>query len=332
VLHYADAEAWPVKTSFVDYYCERGYNMSGFAEVFGFKATRQPEFQQVFQGMTRRRLKAEVLDLPELLMGGELIRECEMSKEQATGYAQMRDELVLMAAEGKIVAQNAMIAAGRLTQLASATGYPDPDWEAEVAKVEAENAQRIAEGLPPKDLPPVKMLLKLPSGKIASVLDDIASGEFEGEQVAMSFESRRLLRLLEQAMLDAKMDPDLITSVAGDRTDAQCDQAIADFQKGSRRFLLYTYAAGGTGVTLTAASSLLRVQRSWSPILWKQGLDRVHRIGSERHGAIKVYDYVTAGTIEETQIDRNGQNAVKLEELVQDGPKLAQLLGTGGKA
>jgi SNF2 family DNA or RNA helicase len=210
-----------------------------------------------------------------------------------------------------IVAQNAMIAAGRLTMLASATGYPE-DPEAVSATTE--------------DDVPVKMLLRMPSGKIDSVIEDLASGEFDGEQIALSFESRRLLRLWEQEF--AKRHPELheqLDVIAGDRTHQLCDIAIQDFQAGRKRFIAYTYAAGGTGVTLTAASTLMRVQRSWSPILWKQGLDRVHRIGSERHQHVKVIDYVTAGTIEEKQLTRHGENAQLLESLVNDSGKLAAL-------
>jgi SNF2 family DNA or RNA helicase len=311
ILHYADAQAWPVKTSWIDYYAESGYNMAGFFETSGFKAARLEEFQQVFQGITRRRLKDEVLDLPPLLMGGELRRECFMGKEQATAYAQMRDEMVLKVKEGVIVAQNAMIAAGRLTMLASATGYPE-----DPAAVSASTEDDV----------PVKMLLRLPSGKIDQVIEDLMGGEFEGEQIALAFESRRLLRLWEAEL--AKRSPELHTLldvVAGDRTTQLCDIAIQDFQAGKKRFLAYTYAAGGTGVTLTAASTLMRVQRPWSPILWKQGLDRVHRIGSERHQHVKVIDYITAGTVEEKQITRHGENAEVLESLVQDQPKLSLL-------
>lgn len=311
ILHYADASAWPVKTSWIDYYAESGYNMGGYFETAGFKPARLEEFQQVFQGVTRRRLKDEVLDLPPLLMGGELRRECFMPKEQAQAYAQMRDEMVLKVKEGVIVAQNAMIAAGRLTMLASATGYPE-DPEAIAAQTD--------------DDVPVKMLLRLPSGKIDQVIEDLASGEFDGEQIALAFESRRLLRLWEGEL--AKRQPELhaeLDVVAGDRTTQLCDIAIQDFQAGKKRFLAYTYAAGGTGVTLTAASTLMRVQRPWSPILWKQGLDRVHRIGSDRHAHVKVIDYITAGTVEEKQMTRHGENAEVLESLVQDQPKLSLL-------
>jgi len=310
LLHYADAEAWPVKSAWVDYYAESGYNYSGYYETSGFKPARHQEFQDVFSGITRRRLKAEVLDLPPLLMGGGLIREVDMAKEQAAAYKQMREEMLLKVSEGVIVAANQMVAAGRLTMLASATGYPeDPE----------------ATGASTEDDVPVKMLLRMPSGKIDAVIEDLKSGEFGTDSVAMSLESRRLLRLLEGQMIEAGIGPDQIAVIAGDMSQAACDQAIYDFQDGKKRYMLYTYAAGGTGVTLTAARWLLRVQRSWSPILWKQGLDRVHRIGSERHDSINVVDYITSGTIEEKQIDRHGENTHLLEQVVQDKPKLSAL-------
>jgi len=324
-LHTADPLAWPVKSSWVEYYAETGYNMAGYFETHGFKPQRKEEFQQVYRAISRRRLKAEVLDLPPLIMGGGMIREVEMGKEQASAYKQMRDELIMRVKEGVIVAPSPMVAAGRLTMLASATGYPDPVWEAEAAAVEAENVARAAEGLPPKPLPPIRMLLRLPSGKIDSVIEDLTSGEFDGQQIAMSFESRRLLRLTVEAMQAKGFDADEIACVAGDMTQDACDFDVKEFQAGRKRFMLYTYGAGGTGLTMTAASTLLRVQRTWSPILWKQGLDRVHRIGSEQHKQINVIDYVTAGTIEEKQIDRYGQNTALLDDLTEDWARLLAL-------
>jgi hypothetical protein len=332
VLHYADAEAWPVKSSWIDYYASSGYNMAGFFETQGLKPEREPEFQECFAAITRRRLKAEVLDLPDLLIGGEFRRECEMPLAQRKAYEQMRDEMILKAKEGLLVAKNAMVQVGRLSMLASATGYPDPEWEKKVAEVIEENKKRHDAGLAAKELPPMEMLLRMPSGKIDTILDDLEDSEFDGEQVAFSFVSRKALRLFEAELVKAKPDvfQDQIAVIAGDLNDAQNDISVYDFQHGRKRFVFYTYAAGGTGVTLTAASTLARVERSWSPILWKQGLDRVHRIGSEQHaethGRIRVLDYITAGTVEEKQITRQGENALLLEQLVNDNEKLLALL------
>jgi SNF2 family DNA or RNA helicase len=322
-LHTVDPEAWPTKGSWVEYYAESGYNMAGFFETSGLKPQREEEFQRVFQAMSRRRLKAEVLDLPPLIMGGGMIREVGMAKEQAKAYAEMRDEMVLATKEGILVAPDPMQVALRLSGLASATGYPDPKWEAQAKDVLAWNAGHPDDQ---KDLPPKKMLLRLPSGKIDAVLEDLKAEEFGSGQIAMSMTSRLLLRLLERQMVDTLGIPEEeIAVIAGDITQAAADQAVYDFQAGRKRYMLYTYAAGGTGITLTAAGTLLRVERSWSPILWKQGLDRVHRIGSERHDSVNVFDYVTTGTVEEKQIDRHGQDTALLEQLVQDGERLAAL-------
>jgi len=309
LLHYADAEAWPVKSVWIDYYARQGYNMAGYYETDGLRPEREAEFQQTFQGVTRRVLKAQVLDLPPLLMGGGLIREVEMPTEQAKAYRQMRDEMVAFVKEGKITAQNVLVAAGRLTLMAQATGYPE-------------------EGPTPteaQDDIPVKMLLRMPSGKVSEVVADMVSGEFDGHQVAVSMESRRLLRLLEGEMHRAGISQDDIGIIAGDVNDAASEYDIDQFQAGKKKWMLYTYAAGGTGLTLTAASYLLRVQRSWSPILSKQGLDRVHRIGSEKHAAISVIDYVSTGTIEERQMKVALKDADLLEQIVQDKAKLADL-------
>jgi hypothetical protein len=303
-LHYLDAEAWPVKTTWIDYYAKVGYNMAGFLETEGIRPERDAEFQATFSAVTRRRLKAEVLDLPELLMGGELRRECEMPTEQRKAYESMRDEMILKA-------------------------YPDPEWEAEVVKVEAENQVRIDSGMEPKPLPPMALLVRVPSGKLDEITDDFASGFYDGDKgVAFGFVSRKVLRLFEAELVNRlpKVFEDQIAVIAGDLNDALCDMAVDDFQKGRKRFVFYTYAAGGTGVTLTAASTLVRAERPWSPILWKQGLDRVHRIGSERHDRIRVVDYLTTGTVEEKQLTRHGENALLLESLVKDGEKLAALL------
>jgi SNF2 family DNA or RNA helicase len=221
-----------------------------------------------------------------------------------------------------------MTQVGRLTMLASATGYPDPEQEAKVNAVLEENAERMMHGLPPLDLPGMEMLVKLPSGKLDTLLDDFDDGEFDGHQLAFAFSSRKVLRLFEAELVNRQPDrfTDQIAVVAGDQNDQMNDVAVYDFQHGRKRFVFYTYAAGGTGITLTAASVLCRIERSWSPILWKQGLDRVHRIGSEVHDRIRVFDYVTAGTVEEKQLTRHGENALLLEQLVHDQAKLVALL------
>jgi SNF2 family DNA or RNA helicase len=70
---------------------------------------------------------------------------------------------------------------------------------------------------------------------------------------------------------------------------------------------------------MTAADTILFLQRSWSLIQNLQMEDRVHRIGSEIHEAIHVIDVITEGTIEEDQIVRVQAKLARLEEVRRDG-------------
>ena len=77
---------------------------------------------------------------------------------------------------------------------------------------------------------------------------------------------------------------------------------------------------------MTAADTIIFLQRSWSLIDNMQGEDRVHRIGSEVHEVINVIDIVTQDTVEETQILRLHEKQKRLEEITRDR---ATLLAAG---
>lgn len=298
-LRFVDPEGWPVKASWIDYYLEKGYNNDGFLEVKGVRKERDIEFRQTFSAISRRVLKEQVLDLPPILRGGSLVRELDMGAEQRKAYVEMREQMVTLVKEGKITAQNALVQAGRLTLLASATGYP----------IESDSGKKA-------------MGLRLPSNKLAAFLTDLKEDFYEEAQVMVLFESRKLLRLCEKTMLDAGYQEGDLAIIAGDVTDQHRAYAIQDFQTGKKRFVLLTMAAGGTGITLNKASMVAMIQRSWSPILNKQSLDRAHRIGSEIHKAITVVDYMTAGSIEIHQMARLAKDGETYEDLVQDQQKL----------
>jgi SNF2 family DNA or RNA helicase len=88
-----------------------------------------------------------------------------------------------------------------------------------------------------------------------------------------------------------------------------------------------TTGAGGVGLTLTAASTCVFLQRPWSLVEALQAEDRCHRIGSEIHDCVEIVDIVAANTID-TRVravlrDKSGQ----LADLVQDKRIVAELLG-----
>lgn len=81
-------------------------------------------------------------------------------------------------------------------------------------------------------------------------------------------------------------------------TPAKARQAAVDaFQGGQGRLFLISLKAGGTGLNLTAAETVLHVDPWWNPAAEDQASDRAHRIGQTR--PVTVYRMVTRGTIEE---------------------------------
>jgi SNF2 family DNA or RNA helicase len=89
------------------------------------------------------------------------------------------------------------------------------------------------------------------------------------------------------------------------------------FQRGEIPVLLFTVKAGGTGLTMTATDTMVRLQRSWSMIDNAQAEDRIHRIGAEQHESIHIIDLVTSDTIEGVQMSRLLEKRQRLEEITR---------------
>ena len=87
--------------------------------------------------------------------------------------------------------------------------------------------------------------------------------------------------------------------VVGGQTPRVRDEQVRLFQSGTRRVMLATTQAGGVGLTLTAASTVVFLSRPFSLVDAVQSEDRAHRIGSERHASIEIIDIVTEDSVDQ---------------------------------
>jgi len=300
ILHWISPEEWPSKTRWIDRMVNTMLNAFGGMMVLGIKPHMEPEFYAALNPRMRRMLKAKVLPwLPEMMFER---RDVEMSTKQKKAYTQMRDMMIAELEGGEaITAPSALTQTIRLLQFASSY--------AEIA-VNEETGE-------------IKALLADPSCKVDALMDDIKSGDFGNDSVAVCAVSRQLIYLLSAALTKEKIAHGLIT---GAQTEDERQQAVDDFQAGKIKWILFTAQAGGVGITLTAARRLIMLQRPWSLVDHRQALDRVHRIGSEIHDSIIVTDYVTEGTIEERVIQVLETKADNFEQIVRDKDKLLTLL------
>lgn len=300
ILHWLSPDEWPSKSRWIDRMVNTMLNAFGGMMVLGVKPHMEEEFYAAINPRMRRMLKARVLPwLPEMLFER---RDIEMPTKQKKAYTQMRDLMIAELEDGEAVtAPSALTQTIRLLQFASSFA------ETHVDETTGE----------------MKVVLAEPSGKIDALMQDIDSGDFGDDSVAVCAVSRQLIDLLSARLTKAKIPHGLIT---GAQNEDERQQAVDDFQSGKIKWILFTAQAGGVGITLTAARRLIMLQRPWSLVDHKQALDRVHRIGSEIHDSVIITDYVTEGTIEERVIEVLETKADNFEQIVRDKDKLLSLL------
>lgn len=300
ILHWISPKDWPSKTKWIDRMVDTMLNAFGGMMVIGVKPTMQDEFYKSVNPVMRRMLKKVVLPhLPPVINER---RDVEMSTKQKKAYDQMRELMIAELESGEtLTAPSILTQTIRLLQFASS-----------YATLEVDEATGES-----------KAILDTPSCKVEALMDDIDSGDFGDDSVAVCAVSKQLINLLSAELTKSKIPHGLIT---GDQDEDERQKAIDDFQSGAIKWILFTAQAGGVGITLTAARRLVMLQRPWSLVDHKQVLDRVHRIGSEVHDSIVITDYVTEGTIEERVIQVLETKADNFEQIVRDKDQLLRLL------
>lgn len=284
IMHGVSPSEYPTKSKFIDRYALTGWNRYGSLDIVGLRHETKEEFYRIFDPRFRRMPKALVLaQLPPKV---RVRRTVEMTPKQARAYRELEDSLVTRLDDGTLlVARGDFTAQIRLLQFSSSYVTVDGD----------------------------RVTLCEPSPKL-DALEEILD-ELGDRQVAVCAQSRQLIYLAAARLTKRKTTYGLIT---GAQKEWERDNALRDFQDGKLQVMLFTLQAGGTGLTMTAADTIVFLQRSWSMIDNRQAEDRVHRIGSEIHESITVIDVVTDGTVEVSQLDRLDDKMARLQEITRD--------------
>lgn len=99
---------------------------------------------------------------------------------------------------------------------------------------------------------------------------------------------------------------------------------IQDFNsKKSHKIFLLSTRAGGQGINLTAADTVILFDSDWNPQQDLQAQDRAHRIGQTK--PVIIYRLATKGTVEQTLLEKADAKR-RLERLVIQKGKFRSLL------
>ena len=216
-----------------------------------------------------RRTKGEVAkDLPEKL---EMDQVCDLTGEQRNVYLQVAKEVraqVLGEVERVGLAKSQLQILAGLTKLRQAACDP-----------------RLL-GLP-------KEFTDEDSGKLVALRELVANAIEGGHKVLVFSQFVTMLKLIEKALKEDDVIYEYLDGSTKDRID-RVDRFQGDPSCG---VFLISLKAGGTGLNLTAADTVIHFDPWWNPAVEQQATDRAHRIGQTK--VVNVYRLVAAGTIEE---------------------------------
>ncbi len=267
-----------------------------FRERFAVPIEREhdPEATELLRKVTGpfvlRRLKTDrsvIADLPDKI---ETVDRCPLTREQATLYRAVVDDMLAQADEAEGIERRGVVLAG-LLKLKQVCNHP---------------AHFLGDG----------STLAGRSGKLTRVeelLEEIVS---EGDKVLCFTQfaawGDRLLPYLEHRLgVDGLW-------LHGKVPRAKRDEMVRRFSEpdGPPLFLV-SLKAGGTGLNLTAASHVVHFDRWWNPAVEDQATDRAYRIG--QHRTVQVHKLVSSGTVEE-----------RIDEMITSKRRLAaRVVGTG---
>ena len=132
------------------------------------------------------------------------------------------------------------------------------------------------------------------SGKLDSLRDLLVQIAEGGHRVLIFSQFRGMLDRIEQELPDLGLTSFKIT---GSTPSQERQEMTKSFNQGERDVFLISLKAGGVGLNLTGADTVILVDLWWNPAVESQAIGRAHRMGQEQ--AVEVYRLVTRGTIEE---------------------------------
>ncbi|RZL03693.1 MAG: DEAD/DEAH box helicase [Rubrivivax sp.] len=141
-----------------------------------------------------------------------------------------------------------------------------------------------------------------PSAKMALLLDLLPTLVEDGRRILLFSQFTEMLSLIEAEMIRLKIDYLKLTGETHDRASL-----VDKFQKGQVPLFLISLKAGGTGLNLTAADTVILYDPWWNPAVEQQAIDRAYRIGQDK--PVFVYKLLANGTVEDKMVELQARKA-----------------------
>ncbi|ANU67229.1 DEAD/DEAH box helicase [Turicimonas muris] len=251
------------------------------------------QFKRLTEPFILRRLKSDksiIKDLPDKIVKDDY---CVLTPEQAALYQETVDKNLALINEGMDRFERSALVIQMIMQLKQICNAP----------IQFEKSS-------PFKGPEYSGKME----RLFAILDDL----FEADKKVLIFtQFRQMGHLLEQWLKERYgEEPQFIH---GGLSVKQRQELVDSFQNDrSRRMMILSLKAAGTGLNLTAASAVIHFDLWWNPAVENQATDRAYRIGQKKN--VTVYRFITANSFEE-----------KINTLIESKKALAEMTVATGE-
>jgi superfamily II DNA or RNA helicase len=152
------------------------------------------------------------------------------------------------------------------------------------------------------------------SGKLEllfELLEDSLSG---GHRILIFSQFVTMLELIKKQL---QAEHILYYEITGQTPSAERLERVHAFNRGEAEVFLISLKAGGTGLNLTGADTVIHYDPWWNPAAEEQATDRAHRIGQTN--VVQIFKLVTHGTIEEKIYTLQQKKKELVDSVIQPG-------------
>ncbi|MDD1641066.1 MAG: DEAD/DEAH box helicase [Methylococcaceae bacterium] len=166
----------------------------------------------------------------------------------------------------------------------------------------------------PRTLPLKEAQKVKESAKLDLLMEILPEQLEEGRRILIFSQFTRMIALIEDELDARKIAYSKLTGQTRKR-----DEAIELFKRGEVSVFLISLKAGGVGLNLTEADTVIIYDPWWNPAAESQAADRAHRIGQDK--PVFVYKLITENTVEEKIIAMQERKRALAESIYKDDAK-----------
>jgi SNF2 family DNA or RNA helicase len=264
-------------------------NLSFFKTFYQNPIEKEHDFGR--QELLNKRIKpfmirrTKELVASELPAKSEIIKYTQFDNKQSSLYESVRvsmEEKVKQAVEAKGLASSHITMLDALLKLRQVCCDP--------------SLLKVKEALKVKESAKLELFLDL--------VDELLE---EGRKILVFSQFTSMLSIIETKIKQRKINYTKLTGSTRKR-----EEAIEKFTKGNANIFLISLKAGGVGLNLTEADTVIHYDPWWNPAVENQATDRAYRIGQSKK--VFVYKLIVENTIEQKILELQ-----KKKQAIQDG-------------